>query len=122
MIIGASIKPTPSPNNDNPIKTCGNVVEKYNKNHPTKCGIFTKSIALFRPSGSVIGPERRLPITVRIDIILPSQDACVGVMRSVSLGFVSEFRPVSAGISSIVNTDETPRSKSRKFLIATAVV
>lgn len=98
VIIGASINPTPSPSKDKPIKMCGSVVAKYNTNQPTKFGIFTNNIALFRPIGSVIGPERRLPTMVSIDIILPSQDACAPVIRIVSLGFVSELRSVSAGL------------------------
>lgn len=72
VTIGASIKPTPSPRKEAPMKIPVIDVEKYNKYHPNTNGILTHHIAFFRSIGSVIIPENRLPKIVIIFKILPT--------------------------------------------------
>lgn len=61
VIIGASISPTPSPNNTVAEKTSVSVLALYIKIHAIMCGILTRSIARFRPKGSDNHPENKLP-------------------------------------------------------------
>lgn len=141
-MIGASINPTPKPSNAIPMRIWSRDVEKYSNAHPIKCGILTMIIAFFRPIGSVMIPENTLPRIMRAIAILPanqtmyyalllqsrailhllpSHDASDGVTRTVSLGFVVEPSPVSAGIRMTGKAVTMPKSRSRRFLIATAI-
>lgn len=103
--------------------------------------MLTRSIAFFRPSGSVITPEHILPKTVFMYSVLPerreelvrfcfvfslesvnavpSQDASSPPIRIVSFRFV--LSPVKAGIKIMGNAIDTPKSNSKKFLTVTAI-
>lgn len=62
VIIGASINPTPNPSNVAAMYISSNDDAKYSIVHAMMCGILTKIIAFFRPSGSDTKPEKTLPI------------------------------------------------------------
>lgn len=61
VMIGASIRPTPSPNK---MVAANNVVNDwalYIMIHAIICGILTRNMAFLRPNGSDSQPEKRLP-------------------------------------------------------------
>lgn len=70
---GDSAKPLAVPSKAIPTKICVCEVAKYNKSQPHKWGIFTKSIARFRPIGSIISPDMKLLNMKKIYSVLPEK-------------------------------------------------
>lgn len=71
MIIGDSMRPTPSPNSTFAMKICQTLFAVYIMTHAIPRGTFTHIIARFRPSESVISAEKTLPSGSQIYAILP---------------------------------------------------
>lgn len=61
-MIGASINPAPSPSSNVDIKIMLTELELASRIHAMPSGTFTRSIDNLRPNGSVIQPDRQLPI------------------------------------------------------------
>lgn len=71
--MGDSANPPAVPSKAMPMKTCACDVATYSDSHPSKCGIFTQSIARFRPIGSIITPEMKLLSMKKMYSVLPEK-------------------------------------------------
>lgn len=105
VMIGASIKPTPRPNKIAATYISSSDFAKNSINQPMMCGILTKIIDFFLPSGSKTIPEATLPIGWNMNAILANQDAWASVNDKIS--FESRWpRPLNAGIHTVGKATE----------------
>lgn len=116
VMIGASMKPTPRPSSTAATNTSSLDCAKYSIVHAMMCGMLTSIIALRRPIGSEIQPDRALPIGWLMYATLPYQVACSAVKCSVSSGLRSVCRPRSTGMTMVGKATARPRSTSSRFL------
>lgn len=61
-MIGASMKPTPSPSKMAAMKTISEELANASIVHAMICGMLTRIMAFFRPIGSDIQPDSALPM------------------------------------------------------------
>lgn len=69
----------------------------------------------FRPNGSVTKPENTLPNGCVMKAMLANHVVSLAVNRNVSFGFISELKPVTAGIRMVGNAIIAPKFQIREF-------
>lgn len=142
VMIGASIRPTPSPKRTFATKISYTSLALYIISQAITWGIFTKNIARLRPSGSAIKPDIKLPTGWQMNAILavsrrnenylriltlsfkiiPNHDACEGDSRKYSLVLCWFKMPVVAGITIAGNASVKLKSNNSRFLIVLAKI